>query len=261
MKTQARCLFTLIELLVAVPAIAAPRLRGATARAARFTLIELLVVIAIIAILAAMLLPALKEAKQSAIGIQCMNNLKQGITIAVSYSADYDGNIYMCEGSTTPPSPYRGWIYRYLKEGYLPNGDIALCPAEVPFFFNKASPKYMNMYGVLDENPAVAPWRVKLTAPYESYDFITVMTRPSERFFIADSYDSSGQAQTWIIATRPDLWGKGIALRHHRKAGACFFDGHAESMDKGAALKAVDPVTQNAAWTVWIGGNNVYGIK
>ena len=65
-----------------------------------FTLIELLIVIAIISILAAMLLPALKNAKDQVKTIVCKGNLKQLGLAVFSYAGDFDG---------MTPSSQTGW--------------------------------------------------------------------------------------------------------------------------------------------------------
>ena len=80
-----------------------------------FTLIELLVVIAIIAILAALLLPVLSRAKNSASKTTDINNLKQFTVALHLYASDNDDLLPLSNwdygGALSDGKAHRGWLY------------------------------------------------------------------------------------------------------------------------------------------------------
>ena len=83
-----------------------------------FTLIELLIVIAIIGILASLLLPALKTAKDSAKSISCVNQLKQlGYCISI-YSDNYDSWLIQ-SAPDTGFSQNNDWCTLLRREGII----------------------------------------------------------------------------------------------------------------------------------------------
>ena len=74
-----------------------------------FTLIELLVVVAIIILLAAVLLPALKNARERGRSAVCVNNLRQVGLLMQMWSLDHDGYSMPFYYSSTDPSLRGHW--------------------------------------------------------------------------------------------------------------------------------------------------------
>ena len=104
-------------------------------RTTAFTLIELLLVISVIALLAAMLLPALRNAKLKAVQIKCIGNLKQCGIALFQYAGDnreiMPSSIDTIDGNTVC------WTVSLTLNAYTPlqktgESSIYVCPGQEP---------------------------------------------------------------------------------------------------------------------------------
>ncbi len=95
-----------------------------------FTLIELLIVIAIIAILAGMLLPALKAVREKAQGVSCVSQAKQIALAGNMYSNDYQGRV--------PLGMWSGNVnyFRLLRDNNYVTGKIMACSSSLSNIFH-----------------------------------------------------------------------------------------------------------------------------
>ena len=164
----------------------------------RFTLIELLVVIAIIAILAAILMPALQQARERAMSTKCISNLKNCGTIAAMYTDSHKDYWPSSGDMTTTHRGNRPWCEEMAAAKLMAgNGTraawntnrnpLAICPSmpQVPGTYMAEA--YGNSKAQLNLSPSWPFYKVNDPGLAKAYGEAGVTVQPSQLVMLIDA--------------------------------------------------------------------------
>jgi len=200
-----------------------------------FTLVELLVVIAIIAILMAILMPALKLAKDQAYRIHCMSNVKTLSLAWFMYKDDNDGElvgghianqphmwVHSVSGSATVEEKKQairdGALYPYVGNTV----EVYRCPSDLRL---RATHNFAYRSASIAGGANGEGWR----NTYEQAKMYSDIKRPSEKYIFVEDVDPRGtNVGSWVMQFSPLKWIDPLAMWHNEQTTLGFADGHAE---------------------------------
>jgi len=207
-----------------------------------FTLIELLVVIAIIAVLMAVLMPALKLAKDQAHAIICTNNMRTLALAWLLYKDDYDARLvggYPSRSSTPsdawmkPPQGLSTDTVERQLEGirqgllfpYTKKVTVYRCPGD--WRMKKADQLAYGSYSVAGGlNGEEKEW----TSGKLHIERYTDIKSPALKFVFVEESDPRGwNMGSWVVNHLPsNSWIDPVAVWHNKRSCISWADGHAD---------------------------------